>query len=306
MPEAELNAAVTGALRDFFGPGTEFSCEPVAARKSARGVFKLRAGQRAYALRLGNLDFGPVAWASEIDFARLAEQAGVGPTVHVARPELALTLTDWIEPAAVADAMAPLAASLRALHACAVRQPGLNLPHWLGEQARELLPTLPAGTVRDAVAQWDALSAAVQPLGPAVPCHQDPNPANICFAQGRAWLIDWESAGAGDRFFDLASVANWFLWEGPLLTRLLDLYLHRPPSERELRHLQRCRSVHFTFLLIASLRDTGWIQRPAAAALAWREYLLQPDVGKRWREPDTIAQRQATLAREILSWHSCV
>jgi hypothetical protein len=59
--------------------------------------------------------------------------------------------------------------------------------------------------------------------------------------------------------------------------------------------------VHFTWLLIASLRDVGLIERPHAPTLPWRAYLLQPEIGKRWRDADTVAQRQATLAHEILA-----
>jgi Ser/Thr protein kinase RdoA (MazF antagonist) len=212
-----LDQAVNAALARFFGPDNLFSCTPVAGRKSARGVFKVSASGRQYALRLSNTALGATAWQSEVEHARLASDAGVGPYLHLAQPELALTLTDWIEPSAVTDGLAAVVKSLRILHACPVQRSGLNMLEWLGEQASEAVPKLPAGPVRDALSQWDELRASVQPVGARAPCHQDPHPANICFSGGRAWFIDWESAGAGDPFFDLASIANWFLCEGPLL-----------------------------------------------------------------------------------------
>jgi len=42
--------------------------------------------------------------------------------------------------------------------------------------------------------------------GPAqVPCHNDLLNANLIADDGRIWIVDWEYAGMGDRFFDLAN-----------------------------------------------------------------------------------------------------
>lgn len=43
---------------------------------------------------------------------------------------------------------------------------------------------------------------------PLVPCHNDLLPANFLLDQSdRLWLIDWEYAGWGDRFFDLGNLS---------------------------------------------------------------------------------------------------
>jgi thiamine kinase-like enzyme len=40
---------------------------------------------------------------------------------------------------------------------------------------------------------------------PARPCHNDLLNANFIAAEGRIWIVDWEYAGMGDVFFDLAN-----------------------------------------------------------------------------------------------------
>ena len=40
---------------------------------------------------------------------------------------------------------------------------------------------------------------------PLSPCHNDLLNANFIRAGERIWIVDWEYAGMGDRFFDLAN-----------------------------------------------------------------------------------------------------
>ena len=40
-----------------------------------------------------------------------------------------------------------------------------------------------------------------------VPCHNDLLNANFLEDGERLWIVDWEYAGMGDRFFDLANFA---------------------------------------------------------------------------------------------------
>jgi thiamine kinase-like enzyme len=40
---------------------------------------------------------------------------------------------------------------------------------------------------------------------PSVPCHNDLLNANFIYDGDRLWIVDWEYAGMGDRFFDLAN-----------------------------------------------------------------------------------------------------
>lgn len=229
---AALEPSVARLIVAFFGANASIAVQQISEGRSARGVFKLIVDGTSYALRLSNERFTPSAWRDEVRSTELAAERGVAPALHLARPELGLVLMDWVEPEPVGDAMAAVAACMAELHRCTEPPAGLSLFGWLDEQHASALALLPVGRVRDAVLQWAPLRRAVQVKAKPALCHQEPNPGNICFSAGKAWLIDWESAGAGDPLYDLASVSNWFLWEGPSLEQLLAQYLDRKPSEQ--------------------------------------------------------------------------
>jgi thiamine kinase-like enzyme len=73
--------------------------------------------------------------------------------------------------------------------------------------ARERGTPLPEHVDRclDRMYQIERQRAGAQP----VLCHNDPFPNNFLDA-GRVLLLDWEFAGMGDRFFDLAAVCHFF------------------------------------------------------------------------------------------------
>ena len=56
----------------------------------------------------------------------------------------------------------------------------------------------------DAKAIADRIAAARGPQG-MCPCHNDLLNANFIADGKRIWIVDWEYAGMGDRFFDLAN-----------------------------------------------------------------------------------------------------
>jgi thiamine kinase-like enzyme len=62
----------------------------------------------------------------------------------------------------------------------------------------------PPEAYTDAKRTADRIEAIRGPV-PVVPCHNDLLNANFLRADGRFWIVDWEYAGMGDRFFDLAN-----------------------------------------------------------------------------------------------------
>ena len=88
-----------------------------------------------------------------------------------------------------------------------------------------------------------AVAAEVQPLlrGPEhqpVPCHNDLLPSNLLFDGDRVRIIDWEYAGMGDRYFDLANFAvNNELGDAGELA-LLEAYFAERPTARQVATLR--------------------------------------------------------------------
>jgi thiamine kinase-like enzyme len=129
----------------------------------------------------------------------------------------------------------------RFVHAVPIRNQALREPPALPEVARALrafhehAPALPtrfdvAAIARDYLAlardrgrgagvpaaAWDAARLAEQIAATVrghaehalVPCHDDLLGANVLVEEsGRVWLVDWEYAGMGDRYFDLGNLS---------------------------------------------------------------------------------------------------
>jgi thiamine kinase-like enzyme len=71
-----------------------------------------------------------------------------------------------------------------------------------------------------------------------VPCHNDLLAANFIRGTEHLWIVDWEYAGMGDRYFDLANFAvNNGLGEAGELD-LLESYFAEPPSARRVATLR--------------------------------------------------------------------
>ena len=71
-----------------------------------------------------------------------------------------------------------------------------------------------------------------------VPCHNDLLAANFIRGAEQLWIVDWEYAGMGDRYFDLANFAvNNELGEAGELN-LLEAYFAESPSARRVATLR--------------------------------------------------------------------
>lgn len=87
-----------------------------------------------------------------------------------------------------------------------------------------------------AQAAWET---ARRQAGPPVPCHNDLVAENVLeTADGDLLLIDWEYAGMGDPFFDLAVVVRHHDLDDGLARGLLDAYLKRTASRADAERLR--------------------------------------------------------------------
>jgi thiamine kinase-like enzyme len=84
-----------------------------------------------------------------------------------------------------------------------------------------------------------------------VPCHNDLLAANFIWDGLRVRIVDWEYAGMGDRYFDLANFAVNNELPEPSRHGMLEHYFRRPPSERQLATLHL-----FTFM--SDFREAMW------------------------------------------------
>ncbi len=73
--------------------------------------------------------------------------------------------------------------------------------------------------------------------------HNDLNPNNILFDGKDFLIIDWEFAGFGDPFYDLATVSNFYIFDKQLEKIYLKTYFDREPTSTELAHYYLMKQV---------------------------------------------------------------
>ena len=84
-----------------------------------------------------------------------------------------------------------------------------------------------------------------------VPCHNDLLAANFIWDGHRVRIVDWEYAGMGDRYFDLANFAVNNELPDSARHDMLEHYFRRTPSERQLATLH-------LFTLMSDFREAMW------------------------------------------------
>nr|WP_293378033.1 phosphotransferase [Phenylobacterium sp.] len=223
--------------------------EPLTAGASGASVLRVEAGAGRYVLRLDGPGDGFRDPARQYACHAIAAQAGVAPRLLYADVETRISVAAFLVegPAeAKADRLAALARSLRTLHDAPLFPPLMPF--------LEAMERLMAGFVAAEIAPAE-LSAKLTALfgrirgayrlaaEDVVSSHNDLNPANLVFADGRAMLLDWETAFAADRYLDLATAANFHAEGEAELTLFLTRYFGRPAAPEERARLALMRQV---------------------------------------------------------------
>jgi thiamine kinase-like enzyme len=106
------------------------------------------------------------------------------------------------------------------------------------------------GTLRVAMGLLDRVEEATKTAEPAFPCHNDLLPSNLVDDGRSLWIIDWEYAGMGDRFFDLGNLAVNNSFEERHERALLEMYFGEVREE----HVRRLRLMR----LASDMRESMW------------------------------------------------
>ncbi len=216
--------------------------------------------------------------------ALAASRVGVAPAVVYVRPQIGLMVTRYVpgrtlppgEPAPP-DVVQRVVAAIRRYHA--LRPPAgarfsptgtieayLRVARAGGVPLPADLPVLTSHLAK--------IADALEPAPRLTPCHNDLWGANLVDDGERVWIVDWEYAGAGDPYFDLATFAIYHAPDDAADAALLQAYF----GEATPGGLARLKLMR----LVAQMRDATWYL--AAQTL--------PAGG-----PDFMAAAEAHLAR---------
>jgi len=267
---AELDAAL-GALEPVIGR-PESAPVPLEGGITNRN-FRLRIGGRDVVVRLPGKDTERLGIdrAAERAATERAAAAGVGPEVvaFLAAPPCLVTRFLPGRPVTAAELRAPAllaeaAAALRAVHAAPAlpsRFDAFAIVEAYRATAAAAGTRIPPG-YGELIAGAQAIQAAlVGPEHAPVACHNDLLTANFLHDGARLWIVDWEYAGMGDRYFDLGnlSVNNGFAEEDD--ERLLAAYWDAPCTPARFAALRLMR-------VMSDFREGMWgVVQTAISAL---------------------------------------
>jgi aminoglycoside phosphotransferase (APT) family kinase protein len=231
--------------------------------------YRARFGGREVVLRLPGVrtELLGADRAAESEASSRAAAAGVAPALLASLDDPPCLVFEFIagetmtparlrEPASIVA----LAAALRALHACAPIAAGFDsfrLVEGYAAATREHGGEVP-DSYEEAAAAAALIGVALAADGPSpggeapVLCHDDLLAANVLLVDGGGFkLVDWEYAGSGYRYFDLANFAVNNELEPAQERAFLAAYLEREPLPRELAALRLMR-------VMSDFREAMW------------------------------------------------
>jgi thiamine kinase-like enzyme len=197
-------------------PGRRFQIEPLGGGITNRN-FRVDVDGRSYVLRIGGRDTHLLGIDRRAEYraASTAATLGVGPEVVAFVEPEGYLVTRFVEgaPAPAEELRRPeglreTAELLRRFHEAAAVPARFDsfrvVEAYRASAVTHGVDVPPAYEQAKAVADRIEASLGAQPT---VPCHNDLLNANFIRSPDGIRIVDWEYAGMGDRFFDLANFA---------------------------------------------------------------------------------------------------
>jgi thiamine kinase-like enzyme len=177
--------------------------------------YRVRFGGRDCVVRLPGKDTDLLGIDRDAERAATAAAAalGIAPDVLAYEPTRGCLVTGFIEarpvpPEELRTRTVEVATALRAIHS----GPALPTTFSPFQRTRDYEETARrrGGTIPDAYPEVRSIADQLEAVlgGDVVPCHNDLLTANFLDDGERLRILDWEYAGMGDRYFDLANFSN--------------------------------------------------------------------------------------------------
>jgi thiamine kinase-like enzyme len=216
--------------------GSSTTISKVAAGLSGAGVYRVECPDGTFVLKVSGADEPLARWHSKTNIQQLAADAGLAPRiVHVDEARRAVVSEFVVDrsfpalfgnPATREAALALLGRTVRRLHdlplpadASSTSPREFLSSLWSRVDGKIALPAFVVDAVRRELAEMPRA-----PERPTVLSHNDLNPSNLVYDGERLLLLDWDTSGANDPFYDLAAISVFFRMDDPTCERLLAAY----------------------------------------------------------------------------------
>jgi thiamine kinase-like enzyme len=225
--------------------------------------FRVSMGGSEYVIRVPGKDTSllGIDRGAERDSGELASRVGISPEVVAMLTDPPCLVTRFVEgetldPERLRDpaTLAEVASSLRKLHSSGETLPtafdSFRVPEAYAETAAERGVEVPAD-YEEAHAHSTRIEAVLEgPEHEHVPCHNDLLAANFIRGE-QLWIVDWDYAGMGDRYFDLGNFAVNNELDDDAARAFLSAYFGEEPGERRMATLR-------LFRFMSDFREAMW------------------------------------------------
>lgn len=208
---------------------------PVRMGLSGAGVQAVSTANGEYILRVQGADADRDFWDQHLLIVRRAAERGVAPSiVHVDEATAAIvsvringaTLPSVLgNPAVRPIALSDLISRLRALHAIdasGIEERDVVAYGRLLCDTQHRRPGFPEWATRTDPILAELASVLARDTRRVV-SHNDMNPGNVLWDGSRSWLVDWEVAGLGHPYYDLAALVTFLDLDAERANELLAL-----------------------------------------------------------------------------------
>ena len=226
--------------RDLRGSATTIT--KLAAGLSGAGVYRVEADAQVFVLKISDETQPLAEWRRGVHIRQLAANAGLTPRVIHVDQERRAVLNAFVvdrsfpmfyrDPRTHEAALVQLGQMLRRVHelplpadADAKDARGFLASIWSGLEASFSVPPFVGDAVRRVLAEEPPASGRAPVLS-----HNDVNPTNIVYDGENLLLLDWETAGPNDPFYDLAAVSVFLRMDEKTCAKLLAAHDGEPVS----------------------------------------------------------------------------
>ncbi|MBV9774389.1 MAG: phosphotransferase, partial [Gemmatimonadetes bacterium] len=225
---------------DLRGPATTIT--PLSHSYSGAGVYRVEAAGEAFVLKVSDAGEPIAGWRRRLRVQQLAADAGLAPrVVHVDEERRAVVSafvaglpfpTLYGDPRTRDAALARLGRMVRRVHdlplppgAEAMDPRAFLAATWSGIPADFALPPFVGEAVRRVLEE-----EAPDPGRAPVLSHNDVHPANLLHDGENLLLVDWDTVGPNDPFYDLAAISVFLRMDEEACRKLLAAHDGEPAA----------------------------------------------------------------------------
>lgn len=218
--------------------------ETLSGGFSSPGLYKITIRGKPYVVRYANSNRSQKDRERELHAMMISSKRGLAPRVLYGDAKAGIILMEFVEnrrslrSEVLKNAnIEALAKTISKLH----QGPQFNNFVSVIEIARDDEKSIKGKNLKiitEASGRLNEIEKTLESQLTRKPCHNDLNPNNILFSDGKVILLDWELSGQQDPFFDIATIFILYAFEKKHEDVFLKAYFGHNPRQSDYKKLQ--------------------------------------------------------------------